>query len=114
MTKIGDVIKELRKRRGISQAELSFKCGLSPSSLSQIENNIKKPHQKNIEKLCSVLGITEPILYVMAISEDDLPIGHKESMRFLLPIIRQLAEEVIKENDSTTSLHSPLSFPGSP
>ncbi|RAL26732.1 helix-turn-helix domain-containing protein [Thermoflavimicrobium daqui] len=58
MIHIGSRIKELRIQRNISAKELALALDVSQSFISAIENGNKKCSLENIDKICSVLGIT--------------------------------------------------------
>lgn len=49
--KIGNVIKDLRLNKGLTQQEVSDKTGISRSVLSQYENNLVEPTATVIVKL---------------------------------------------------------------
>lgn len=55
---IGTNIYNLRKKRGLSLSELSFRSGVSKSYLSNIERNLNKnPSIQILEKISGVLEI---------------------------------------------------------
>jgi transcriptional regulator with XRE-family HTH domain len=56
-TDIGGRLKEERIRLGMSQKELADKLGLTPSFLSQLENNQVSPSLGTFMQLCRALGI---------------------------------------------------------
>jgi transcriptional regulator with XRE-family HTH domain/KaiC/GvpD/RAD55 family RecA-like ATPase len=56
-TDIGSKIKEERIRLGVSQKELADKVGVTPSFLSQLENNQVSPSLNTYLQLCRALGI---------------------------------------------------------
>lgn len=51
-------IKELRKKKGVSQYRLAKDSGISQSFLSALEAGIKSPTVYTIEKICVCLGIS--------------------------------------------------------
>ena len=53
---IGSRLKEMRKRRGISQKELADKIDVSASFISQVENNQISPSLLSFVQLCNALG----------------------------------------------------------
>ena len=57
---IGARIKEIRKKRGLTQVQLAKKAGISQSALSDIESQIssKRPSATTIQLLASALGTT--------------------------------------------------------
>jgi transcriptional regulator with XRE-family HTH domain len=54
---IGSRLKQIRIKAGISQKDLAAKVDLTPSFISQLENNQISPSLNSIILLCSTLGI---------------------------------------------------------
>lgn len=76
---IGNAIKEIRKRKGISQKDLAKKIGMSTNNLCSIEKEKSFPSMENIKKICGALEVTESILLLFSITEDDIP-AHKREL----------------------------------
>lgn len=53
--KLGNRIKQLRKKAGISQEELAEKAKLDLTSVSEIESGLRNPSLKTIHKLSLAL-----------------------------------------------------------
>lgn len=92
---IGRSIKEFRLKKNISQGEFARKCGISQTSISQIENGITKPSSGNIKKICKVLNIPETILYIKGMDESDIDDNKKETFRELFPIIEVMINRFV-------------------
>ena len=92
---IGSAIKSIRKKLSITQYELAEKCDLSQTSLSQIETGIKRPSQRTITKVCSVLDIPESIIYIVAMQEADVPPSKKGVYELVYPSIKSLALQMV-------------------
>jgi transcriptional regulator with XRE-family HTH domain len=92
---IGIAIKSIRKKLSIKQNELADKCGISQTSLSQIETGIKRPSDKTIKKLCVALEIPESILYILAMQQADVPDNKKDIYNLVFPSIRNLALQMV-------------------
>lgn len=75
---IGNAIRDIRKRKGISQKELAEKVGLSANALCSIENDKSTPSMKNIKKICSALGVAQSVLMFFSIAEEDIPERKRE------------------------------------
>jgi len=88
--KIGRTIKQLRKEKKLSQIELTDECGITQTSLSQIEADLTRPTQKNLNSICNALGITESLLYILSIEEDDVPESKKEAFQTLFPSVKDM------------------------
>jgi transcriptional regulator with XRE-family HTH domain len=71
-TDIGGKLKEERLRIGMSQKELADKVGLTPSFVSQLENDQVSPSLGTFMQLCKALGI-HPGRFLNA--EDEAPIS---------------------------------------
>lgn len=55
---VGKRVKELRTRTGMSQRELADKVGLTPSFISQLENNQIAPSLGSFIQICDALGVS--------------------------------------------------------
>ena len=53
-----DRIRELRNRKGFSQAKLAVKAGMDPATLNRIEQGKGNPNLKTLEKLAESLGVS--------------------------------------------------------
>jgi len=92
---IGSAIKSIRKKLSITQYELAEKCDLSQTSLSQIETGIKRPSQRTISKVCTVLDIPESIIYIVAMQESDVPPSKRGVYELVYPSIKSLALQMV-------------------
>ncbi|MBX2905453.1 MAG: helix-turn-helix transcriptional regulator [Taibaiella sp.] len=92
---IGSAIKSIRKKLAITQYELAEKCDLSQTSLSQIETGIKRPSQRTITKVCTVLDIPESIIYIVAMQETDVPASKRGVYELVYPSIKSLALQMV-------------------
>ena len=54
--RLGTKIKELRKRKGLTQVELSERTGLTERTIQRIENHEVEPSKHSLKKMGEVLG----------------------------------------------------------
>lgn len=100
---LGNAIKAVRKKMGVSQLDLALMCDMSQTYLSQIETEAKRPGGKTLKKICDALQIPEGIIYVLAMDDIHIPEKRKRVYGMLFPMIRELAlqmvttEEVLEE-----------------
>lgn len=92
---LGFAIRSIRRQLGITQHELADKCGISQTSLSQIENAVKRPSNKTIQKICDVLEIPEAVIYILAMQDTDVPNSKKNVYDMLFPSIKNLALQIV-------------------
>lgn len=92
---LGVAIRSVRRQLGITQQELSEKSGISQTSLSQIENAVKRPSNKTIHSVCTVLEIPEAVLYILAMQDTDVPSDKKNVYDMLFPSIKSLALQIV-------------------
>jgi transcriptional regulator with XRE-family HTH domain len=55
---VGDTVRLLRERNGISVRTLAARAGFSPSFISQVENGQASPSINSLQEICSALGVT--------------------------------------------------------
>lgn len=75
MNSIGDKILEIRKRKGLSQEELSTLAKINLRTLQRIEKGETEPQGNTIRKICNTLEVK---------IEDILDYGKKEDNNFLI------------------------------
>ena len=94
---LGLGIKQIRKSKGISQGELAEKIGLSPASMSMIENGVKRPTSKNLKKICDVLGVPEALIYLYTLEDSDIPKSKKEIYHTYYPYVKDMLTKIIEK-----------------
>ena len=87
---LGKTIKFLRFRRGLSQADLAEKAGISITFLSTIERGIKFPQAEMLSKLAKALDVEVFELF----KADAVPTDSKVMMS-------QLSEDITKNINLT-------------
>lgn len=65
-------VLKAREAAGLSKRQLALKAGLHPSYLSHIETAKKKPSLDALEAITAVLGISMPILMLLAAEPEEL------------------------------------------
>ena len=55
---IGKNIKKYRKKKGLTQRELSKQLGVTQPTITQYENGVRKPDIVTLKKLAAILGCT--------------------------------------------------------
>ncbi|WP_020597507.1 helix-turn-helix domain-containing protein [Spirosoma panaciterrae] len=60
---VGQLIREARKAKGLTQKELGEKMGISESAVNRYENGSANLSLKTVEKIAEVMGITVRILF---------------------------------------------------
>lgn len=70
---IGETIKEIRKRKGLSQQELAKLSGISQTYLSQIEKmGIRNPSLEILHKISTALDLPFPVLSFLTLDYSDI------------------------------------------
>lgn len=83
MSSLGEIIREARKKKGLTTTEVAEMVGVSQGYISHLENNRKKnPSPENLAKLSKVLDI--PLLELM---------GRAGYIKTLGEIVKELREE---------------------
>ncbi len=92
---VGLAIKKIRTEKDISQKELSKLTKISPTSLSQIENGLKRPSARSLKKICSVLEIPETLVYFYGLEETDIPAKNKKLYSVVFPALEDMIKKLI-------------------
>jgi len=95
---IGTAIKIIRKKGNMSQRDLAEKCNISQTSLSQIENGVKKPRTQTFNKICQVLDVPESVIYILALEDKDVPPHRRMVYDMLFPSITAMALQIAGPN----------------
>ncbi len=75
MNEIGKKIKEVRKKKGLSQEELAGSAKVNLRTIQRIENSESKPRGKTLNLICEVLDIN---------AEDILDYGKQADKSYLI------------------------------
>jgi transcriptional regulator with XRE-family HTH domain len=75
---LGTRLKELRTRRGISQTDLAKLVGVTPSNISQVENNLIYPSLPALIKIAEILAV-EVSAFFQNVSGNQHPVVFPES-----------------------------------
>lgn len=68
-----NIIRELRKKRGIQQKELSIALNVSQPTVSDWEKHKKEPSGENVKKLADFFGVDELVVLGKGISNETGP-----------------------------------------
>jgi transcriptional regulator with XRE-family HTH domain len=90
---LGSVIKNSRKKKGQTQIEFAEACGITQTYLSQIESNLKEPNLSTLKSIGDKLDLPLPILFFLAINEQDIEPNKIEAFKILSPSVRSLVDE---------------------
>jgi transcriptional regulator with XRE-family HTH domain len=95
LTDIGSRLKQVRTRCGISQRELAEKVDLTPSFISQLENNQISPSLNSFIQICHALGVSPgAVLDDKEVNDAGWLIRKKET--FSHPLIKENGMRVFK------------------
>ncbi len=90
---IGSVIQAIRKEKKIKQKALAESCNISITYLSQIENNKKDPTISTLTEISRNLEIPLPIIFFMALEENDIPPNKRDFFKQLNPTFMKVIKD---------------------
>lgn len=91
---IGQAIKELRVKQGMTQGQLADRCGMSTNAICSLETGKAYPPKSTVDKLCEAFGIPQSYLLMASIEEEDIPEDKRVLYRALLePLRNELLEK---------------------
>ncbi len=88
---IGDAIRELRKKKGWTQKNLSNNTGLSINSICQIEINNSFPKKESLDIICKSLNIPVAYLLMIPVTHETFP----DQKQFVLNTLFRLMNELL-------------------
>jgi Zn-dependent peptidase ImmA (M78 family)/DNA-binding XRE family transcriptional regulator len=63
MNRLGEVLETARRARGLTQAELADRAGVTQAALSRYENDLRDPDAAALENVAQALGVTVEYLH---------------------------------------------------
>lgn len=87
---IGSVIRDIRKKKKITQTQLAKLSQITQTYLSQIENNQKEPTIPTLKEIANNLSVPLPILLFLAIENEDIPEKKREAYDKISPSVKSL------------------------
>ena len=98
---LGKRLRELRKRRNITQEKLSELVSVDPATISNIENGKNYPAMNNLENIIDVLGVSyaevfdfehkEPV-YNLISKINEIMNTHPEHVELFYKIIKAIVK----------------------
>lgn len=90
---LGIVIKDIRKKKKLTQGEFASACGITQTYLSQIEANLKEPNLSTLKTIAQELGLPLPILFFLSLDEQDVRQDKRQAFEIVSPSIKSLVNE---------------------
>jgi transcriptional regulator with XRE-family HTH domain len=78
---VGELIRELREKRGLSVRTLAAQAGFSPSFISQVENGQASPSIASLEKIAACLEVTLAEFFQARVSKSSAVVRLEERPR---------------------------------
>lgn len=98
---VGQAIKTLRQKNGMTLVQLAARCGMSKTALCNLEKGRAYPPKATVEKLCQAFDIPQSFLLMASIEESDIPEEKRVLYRALLVPLRD--ELLTKTEDGKQS-----------
>jgi len=98
----GEKIYDLRRQKGMSQAELAAQIGVSRILISRWENNAVSPSPQNLAKLSDFFGVSSG--YFSDSPSADVPDDSVERLKNEVADLRLALEKVAKESADKSTL----------
>jgi transcriptional regulator with XRE-family HTH domain len=76
MTTLGEKIRAVRQKKGLSQIELAESANIYQKNISRYENDTTDPSASALKKIADALGVTAD--YLLNNSEEEIKINDKE------------------------------------
>ncbi len=94
--KLGEVLKEIRLSKKITQKQVGERTSISQPFLSQLEAGLKNPSPKMLKRLSDLYGVPPQLVVFKSITENDIQKKKLSLYRKLKPTIDELIDELFK------------------
>jgi transcriptional regulator with XRE-family HTH domain len=91
---LSKAIKEVRKRKGLTQNELASRLEITQSYLSTLEGGHKHPSIPLLQRISEECDFPIPILMYLSLSESDVPKRKRGIFRSIDPHIREMIKDI--------------------
>jgi transcriptional regulator with XRE-family HTH domain len=100
-SKLGEILKSLRKAADLSQAELAERSRIDPNTLSLAERGKRPLHDNTLEKICDEIGATASVVKFLSDETDDPDLVRlqKAALRILLRRVKLAKKQVTSAHD---------------
>jgi len=92
--KIGEIIREERKRLGFKQTVFATELGITQTALSQIETGDNQPSISTLNKFYELVGSPSYVLHFKYLTEEEIAPEKREAFRMLKPAIDALIQNL--------------------
>jgi transcriptional regulator with XRE-family HTH domain len=93
MENLGKTIRELRKRRKLTQSDLSALADVSQTYISQIETGDRIPSIEILNRLGEKIGIPYQIIAFLSLDEDSVSEDKRDAFKQISPAINAMVKE---------------------
>tara|TARA_R110002050_G_scaffold102384_1_gene210910 strand:- start:2037 stop:2327 length:291 start_codon:yes stop_codon:yes gene_type:complete len=90
---LGNIIKNIRKQKKLTQTEFASSCGITQTYLSQIESNQKEPNLSTLKNISNSLSIPLPILFFLSMTKEDVQPNKRKAFEIVSPSVKSLVNE---------------------
>ena len=90
---LGNIIKNIRKQKGLTQNEFASLCDITQTYLSQIECNLKEPNLSTLREISEKLNVPLPILFFLSMTVDDVQPSKRKAFEIVSPSVKSLVNE---------------------
>ncbi|MBP9992621.1 MAG: helix-turn-helix transcriptional regulator [Bacteroidales bacterium] len=92
--KYGEAIRRRRTANGVSLRKFAVECGITPNTLSALENDKYSPSRETLKRIAEKLEVAPVILTLEAITTDDIPVGKRKDFKRLQPLLKDFVSDV--------------------
>ncbi len=99
----GELIKDIRVRSGMTQAELAERLGVTPQAISQYERGVKKPKIETVSRIARALDVPATVLFPDSDPSFDVIIREGNALESLAMVVKlsEIREEKVNGNKPT-------------
>ncbi|MCB9231440.1 MAG: helix-turn-helix transcriptional regulator [Bacteroidia bacterium] len=96
---LGFSIKDIRNRRGLSQAALAQQCETTQEYISNLERGKQTPSKEMLDKISDVLNVPAEVIYLFSLDGENVPEDKKSLYESIVPQFKEALEELFELKD---------------
>lgn len=94
------ILRTLREKRRLTQAELGQRAGIAPAAISHFETGLRRPSPENLKKLAQALSVS--VDYLLGAKDTPAPTGPR--IRAIFRHAQEMSADALEQLEDLSKL----------